>query len=49
LQQEIEQLKESLRHNQIINALEKSFYATGSKAGYSYFELIAIAPSIILC
>ncbi|MEA5606004.1 hypothetical protein [Nostoc sp. UHCC 0252] len=53
--QEIEQLKESLKQNQIINALEKSFYATGSKAGkdedgYSYFDLIrdAIAPSIFV-
>jgi hypothetical protein len=33
LQQEIEQLKESLKHNQIINALEKSFYATSGKGG----------------
>lgn len=45
LQQEIEQLKGSLKQNQIINALEKSFYATGGKAGkdedgYSYFDLI---------
>ncbi|MEH2397799.1 hypothetical protein [Nostoc sp.] len=45
MQQEIEQLKESLKQNQIINALEKSFYATGGKAGkdedgYSYFDLI---------
>jgi hypothetical protein len=45
LQQEIEQLKESLKQNQIINALEKSFYATSGKAGkdedgYSYFDLI---------
>jgi hypothetical protein len=45
LQQEIEQLKESLKQNQIINAVEKSFYATGGKAGkdedgYSYFDLV---------
>ncbi|MEH2380372.1 MAG: hypothetical protein V7K27_16045 [Nostoc sp.] len=45
MQQEIEQLKESLKQNQIINALEKSLYATSSKAGkdehgYSYFDLI---------
>ncbi|QLE40435.1 hypothetical protein FD723_08190 [Nostoc sp. C052] len=46
MQQEIEQLKESLKQNQIINALEKSFYATSGKAGkdedgYSYFDLIS--------
>lgn len=45
LQQEIGQLKENLKQNQIINALEKSFYATGGIAGkdedgYSYFDLI---------
>lgn len=45
LQQEIGLLKESLKQVQIINALEKSFYATGGKAGkdedgYSYFDLI---------
>ncbi|MFN6531233.1 hypothetical protein [Nostoc sp. ChiSLP03a] len=45
MQQEIEQLKESLKQNQIINALEKSFYATSGKAGkdedgYSYFDLV---------
>lgn len=45
MQEEIEQLKESLKQNQIINALEKSLYATSGKAGkdedgYSYFDLI---------
>ncbi|MBN3948478.1 MAG: hypothetical protein HWQ38_19280 [Nostoc sp. NMS7] len=48
MQQEIEQLKESLKQNQIINALKKSLYATSGKAGkdedgysgYSYFDLI---------
>lgn len=45
LQQQIQQLQDSLKQTQIINALEKSFYATGGKAGkdedgYSYFDLI---------
>ncbi|MFN6572370.1 hypothetical protein [Dendronalium sp. ChiSLP03b] len=45
LQQQIQQLQENLKRNQIINTLEKSFYATGGKAGkdedgYSYFDLI---------
>jgi hypothetical protein len=45
LQQQIQQLQENLKQNQIINALEKSFYATGGKSGkdddgYTYFDLI---------
>lgn len=45
LQQEIDQLKQSLKQTQIVNALEKSFYATGGKTGkdedgYSYFDFI---------
>ena len=45
LQQQINLLQENLKQTQIINALEKSFYATGGKAGkdddgYSYFDLI---------
>jgi DNA repair exonuclease SbcCD ATPase subunit len=45
LQQEIEQLKQSLKQTQIVNTLEKSFYAIGGKTGkdedgYSYFDLI---------
>lgn len=45
LQQQIQQLQENLKQNQIINALEKSFYSTGGKSGkdddgYTYFDLI---------
>ncbi|MHC5779304.1 hypothetical protein [Nostoc sp.] len=45
LQQQIVQLQESNRQSQIINALEKSFYATGGKSGkdddgWTYFDLI---------
>ncbi|MFK0731422.1 MAG: hypothetical protein ACFKPT_02565 [Gloeotrichia echinulata GP01] len=45
LQQQIGQLQESNRQAQIINALEKSFYATGGKSGkdddgLTYFDLI---------
>ncbi|QLE47928.1 hypothetical protein FD724_07230 [Nostoc sp. C057] len=42
---QVQQLQENLKQNQIINALEKSFYATGGKSGkdedgYTYFDLI---------
>ncbi|MEH2393694.1 MAG: hypothetical protein V7K21_19205 [Nostoc sp.] len=45
LQQQIQQLQESNRQAQIVNALEKSFYATGGKSGkdddgLTYFDLI---------
>lgn len=45
LQQQIQQLQESNRQQTIVNALEKSFYATGGKSGkdddgYTYFDLI---------
>ncbi|MHC5829032.1 MAG: hypothetical protein ACYT04_77275, partial [Nostoc sp.] len=45
LQQQILQLQESNRQSQIVNALEKSFYATGGKSGkdddgLTYFDLI---------
>ncbi|MEH1780231.1 MAG: hypothetical protein V7L26_14135 [Nostoc sp.] len=45
LVQQVQQLQENLKQNQIINALEKSFYATGGKSGkdddgYTYFDLI---------
>ncbi|MBW4677134.1 MAG: hypothetical protein KME52_24955 [Desmonostoc geniculatum HA4340-LM1] len=45
LQQQIQHLQDNLKQTQIVNALEKSFYATGGKAGkdddgYSYFDLI---------
>ncbi|MBN3951928.1 MAG: hypothetical protein HWQ38_37880 [Nostoc sp. NMS7] len=45
LQQQILQLQESNRQSQIVNALEKSFYATGGKSGkdddgWTYFDLI---------
>ncbi len=45
LQQQIGQLQENLKQTQIVNALEKSFYATGGKSGkdddgYTYFDLI---------
>ena len=43
--QQIQQLQENLKQTQIVNALEKSFYATGGKSGrdddgYTYFDLI---------
>ncbi|MEH1821526.1 MAG: hypothetical protein V7L31_21005 [Nostoc sp.] len=45
LQQQIQQLQESNRQQTILNALEKSFYATGGKSGrdddgLTYFDLI---------
>lgn len=45
LLQENQQLKESNRQQTVVNALEKSFYATGGKSGkdedgYTYFDLI---------
>ena len=45
LQQENQQLRESIRQAQIVNSLEKSFYATGGKSGkdedgLTYFDLI---------
>lgn len=45
LLQENNQLKESLKQTQVVNALEKAFYSIGGKAGkdddgYSYFDLI---------
>ncbi|BBD69539.1 hypothetical protein NIES4072_31280 [Nostoc commune NIES-4072] len=45
LMQQVQQLQETLKQNQIVNALEKSFYATGGKSGkdddgYTYFDLI---------
>ncbi|MEH1828263.1 hypothetical protein FD723_18770 [Nostoc sp. C052] len=45
LVQQVQQLQENLKQTQIVNALEKSFYATGGKSGrdddgYTYFDLI---------
>ncbi|MBN3875247.1 hypothetical protein [Nostoc sp. JL23] len=45
LAQQVQQLQENLKQTQIVNALEKSFYATGGKSGrdddgYTYFDLI---------
>lgn len=45
LAQQVQQLQENLKQTQIVNALEKSFYATGGKSGrgddgWTYFDLV---------
>jgi hypothetical protein len=45
LQQQVTQLQEQLKQTQVVNTLEKAFYATGGKSGkdedgYTYFDLV---------
>lgn len=45
LQQQVQQLQESLKNTRITNSLEKAFYAVGGKTGgedgYTYFDLLS--------